>query len=255
MGPVESSAPVESITRGSLCGMNGSVTGSEPAAMIACSKLTSVVPPSASSTSTWYGRDEPAEARDDGDLALPGQAGEAAGEPLDHAVLPAAQLVEVDSRGAEHDAVLAHLLGFGDDLGGVQQRLGRDAADIEADAAERRPAIDQHDLLAEIGGAEGGGVAARPGAEHQHLGSDVACAAAGPGAARAQRGGMATVPAGRPAAGLASGLYAGEDQAALRRRGHPTLTQTLRDGARPTGDGISMRRLVGFERDQRVLGV
>ena len=38
--PSSSSAPVESITRGSSCGMNGSFTGSEPAAMIACSKLT-----------------------------------------------------------------------------------------------------------------------------------------------------------------------------------------------------------------------
>ena len=33
-----SRAPVESMTRGSSCGMNGSVTGSEPAAMIAASK-------------------------------------------------------------------------------------------------------------------------------------------------------------------------------------------------------------------------
>ena len=38
-------APVESITRGSECGMKGSVTGSEPAAMIAFSKVTVLVPP------------------------------------------------------------------------------------------------------------------------------------------------------------------------------------------------------------------
>ena len=50
--PSSASAPVESITRGSSCGMNGRVTGSEPAAMIACSKLTVFVPPSAS-TSSW----------------------------------------------------------------------------------------------------------------------------------------------------------------------------------------------------------
>jgi hypothetical protein len=56
----------------------------------------------------------------------------------------------------------------------VQQRLRRDAADIEAHPAKRRPAIDQHDPLAEIGGAEGGAVTARSGAQHQHLGVKVA---------------------------------------------------------------------------------
>ena len=49
-----SSAPVESITRGSE-GMNGSVSACEPAAMMACSKSTATVPPSASSTRTWCG--------------------------------------------------------------------------------------------------------------------------------------------------------------------------------------------------------
>ena len=52
---LSSSAPVESMTRGSEAGMNGSVSASEPAAMIACSKPTVVVPPSASSTCSWCG--------------------------------------------------------------------------------------------------------------------------------------------------------------------------------------------------------
>ena len=47
-----SSAPVESITRGSSCGTNGSFTGSDPAAMIAASKLTVVVDPSGPATDT-----------------------------------------------------------------------------------------------------------------------------------------------------------------------------------------------------------
>jgi len=47
-----SRAPVESITRGSSCGMNGSCTGSEPAAMIAASKDTVVVDPSGPATDT-----------------------------------------------------------------------------------------------------------------------------------------------------------------------------------------------------------
>ena len=53
--PSSSSAPVESITRGSSCGTNGRVTGSEPAAMMACSKLTVLVDPSSAVTSTMLG--------------------------------------------------------------------------------------------------------------------------------------------------------------------------------------------------------
>jgi hypothetical protein len=35
----------------------------------------------------------------------------------------------------------------------VQHRLRRDAADVEADAAERRVALDEDDLESEVGGA------------------------------------------------------------------------------------------------------
>ena len=50
-----SSAPEESITRGSSWGTNGSRTGSDPAAMIAESKLTVVVDPSGPATDTMFG--------------------------------------------------------------------------------------------------------------------------------------------------------------------------------------------------------
>ena len=50
-----SSAPVESMTRGSSCGMNGSATGSDPAAMIAASNDTVVVVPSGPATETMFG--------------------------------------------------------------------------------------------------------------------------------------------------------------------------------------------------------
>ena len=50
-----SRAPVESITRGSSWGMNGRVTGSEPAAMIACSNPTTVLEPPSSTTPRWLG--------------------------------------------------------------------------------------------------------------------------------------------------------------------------------------------------------
>ncbi len=58
--------------------------------------------------------------------------------------------------------MLGHLLPLADHLGGVQQRLGRDAADIEAHSSERRPALDQDHLLAEVRGPKGGAVAAVP---------------------------------------------------------------------------------------------
>ena len=51
--------------------------------------------------------------------------------------------LEIDLRLAERDAVRGHLLGLGDHARRVQQRLGRDAADVQADAAERLVALDQ----------------------------------------------------------------------------------------------------------------
>ena len=87
---------------------------------------------------------------------------------------------------ANDEPGVAHLLGFGDHLGGVQQRLGRDAADVEAHPAQRAAGVDHHDLLAEVGGPERGGVATGPGAEDQDLGVHVALLP-GVGGGRADR--------------------------------------------------------------------
>ncbi len=126
--------------------------------------------------------EELADAAHDVDLAALRHAGEPAGELADDLVLPAAQLVEVDLRLAEVDAVLGQHLRFVHHRRHVQQRLGRNAADVQAHAAERRVALDQHDLHAEVGGAEGGAVAAGAGAEHQHVAVDVGLAGVGRGA-------------------------------------------------------------------------
>ena len=142
-----SSAEVESSTRGSSCGTNGRRTGSEPAATITWSKPTTVVDPSGVVTYTRCGETN-GRSLQRRDLALLGQAGQAADEPADDAVLPRAELVEVDRRRGERQAVLAHLLGLGDDLGRVQQRLRRDAADVEADPAERVAARRRHHVRA-----------------------------------------------------------------------------------------------------------
>ena len=56
-------------------------------------------------------------------------------------------------------------------LRGLEQRLGRDAADVEAGAAEAGlalpvlPVVDADGLEAELRGADGGDVAARAGAD------------------------------------------------------------------------------------------
>ncbi len=107
------------------------------------------------------------------DAALLGQPGESAAELRDDRVLARPQLREIDLRRAEFDAGFGEVARGGQHLGDVQQRLRRDAADVEADAAERRVALDEHDAATEIGGAKGSGVAARPGAEHDDVGAQV----------------------------------------------------------------------------------
>ncbi|MNQ98994.1 hypothetical protein D3C85_1147140 [compost metagenome] len=120
--------------------------------------------------------EEAADACHDLDLARLRHAGEAAGELLDHTVLEVAQRVDVDFGRAVLDAVLGEQLHLVHHAGRVQQRLGGDAAHVEADAAECGVAFDQHGLHAEVGAAERGRVAAGAGAEHEHLAFDVGLA-------------------------------------------------------------------------------
>ena len=76
--------------------------------------------------------------------------------PID-VVLVGEHLFPVD-RGAF--ALEAHLgevvLGLVQHVGGVQQRLGRDAADVEAGAAQRLAPFDAGRLEAQLGAADGG---------------------------------------------------------------------------------------------------
>ena len=73
------------------------------------------------------------------------------------------------------------------DLRDVQQRFRRNAADVQAHAAQRRIALDEHRLLAEIGRAESRGVAAGPGAQHDDFGVDVGLSAGSRRGARRRR--------------------------------------------------------------------
>src|SRR5690606_26856570 len=124
------------------------------------------------------GRDETATALQHAHLALPGHAGKAFRQLADDVVLVATQRIEIDLRLAEGDAEGAGVRGLVDDVGRVQQRLGRDAADVEAHAAQVRVTLDQHRIEAKVGGAEGGGVAAGARAEHHEAAFDVRLAAA-----------------------------------------------------------------------------
>ena len=204
------------------------------------------------------------------DLALLGEAGEAARQPLDHAVLPAANRRRVEGRRAEAHAVRTHRLGVVDDLGDMQQRLGRDAADVEADAAERRSRVDQNDVLPEIGGAEGGGVAAGTGAQNQNIGLEIGLPA---GVGRrlrrrtSRRGGLGSRLLDLDAAALGVGGRRGFGR--LRRRGllrlsaarigrqHVALGDLVADLDADLADHAILgrrhvhARLVAFERQDR----
>jgi hypothetical protein len=70
----------------------------------------------------------------------------------------------------------------------VQQGLGRNAADVEADAAEGGVALDDDRLHAEVGRAEGGGIAAGAGAEDEHVALDVGTAGVAAGDRSGHRG-------------------------------------------------------------------
>ncbi len=54
-------------------------------------------------------------------------------------------------------------------LGGIEQRLGGNAADVQARAAERLALLDDGDLHAELRGADRADIAARAGAEDNEI--------------------------------------------------------------------------------------
>ena len=59
--------------------------------------------------------------------------------------------------------------GLLEQLGGVQQRLRRDAADVEAGAAEGRALLDHRDLHAELRRADRADIAAGAGADDDEI--------------------------------------------------------------------------------------
>ena len=77
---------------------------------------------------------------------------------------------EVELRLADLDAHAGErVAGLVEQLGRVQQRLRRDAADIEAGAAEGRVLLDHRDLHAELRRADGADIAAGAGADDDEV--------------------------------------------------------------------------------------
>ena len=115
-------------------------------------------------------RDDAAGTAHPGDLVLLEQSLDAAGDRLDDRVLARQQLGEVELHVARDDAVRRQLMGEGEvALARLEQRLARDAADVQAGAAERGVLLDAGDAHAELGGADGGDVAARSGADDDQV--------------------------------------------------------------------------------------
>jgi len=95
---------------------------------------------------------------------------------LNDAGLPLVRSGEVELRAVDLDAELREVLvGLVQEVRGLHPRLRRDAADAQARAAELRLFLDAHDLHAQLGCADRGGVSARAASEdcdvNVHVGS------------------------------------------------------------------------------------
>jgi len=106
-------------------------------------------------------------------LAHLGHRGQAAREPAHHLGFVRAQLLEVDLRCAERHAGARQVLRRVHHRGHVQQGLGRDAAHVEAHAAELGVALDEHHAQPQVGRTKGRAVATRPAAEHEQVAFEV----------------------------------------------------------------------------------
>jgi hypothetical protein len=112
---------------------------------------------------------EPTKSPENRYLTPPGEAVQPGGEFLGDAVLPAPEPGDVDGWCTEGEADIGHLPRLGNHFGGVQQGFRWDAADVQADAAQGGPALDQNDALAEVGGPKGRCVSTRTSAYDNHV--------------------------------------------------------------------------------------
>ncbi len=103
------------------------------------------------------------------DLAeVPDLAG-ARGEGAHDLVLEVAQLVEIDRRLLELNAEVLRVGRLGDDVGHVEERLGRNAPAVDADTAGILLGIDERDLHPPVGRIERRRVPTRPCSDYNQL--------------------------------------------------------------------------------------
>ena len=104
------------------------------------------------------------------DLVLLEQEGDAVDVGGDGVVLVLHHRGEIELRRADDDAERREAVaGLLEHLRGVKQRLGGDAADVEAGAAERLALLDHGDLHAELRGADRADIAAGAGADDDEI--------------------------------------------------------------------------------------
>ncbi len=111
-------------------------------------------------TSSLPGARELGETVEHRDLVLLHQMRDAGGELLGDGARALHDLLQVELDIVRREAELAHVVEQMVDLGGAQQRLGRDAAPVEADAAEML-GLDDRDLHFQLRGADCRDIAAR----------------------------------------------------------------------------------------------
>ena len=104
------------------------------------------------------------------DLVLLEQELDALDVAVDSFVLEGHHLLEIELRLADADAEIAEMLArLLEQLGGVQQRLRRDAADIEAGAAMGLALLDHGHLEAELRRPDGADIAAGAGSDDDEI--------------------------------------------------------------------------------------
>ena len=113
---------------------------------------------------------ERAAAADVLDLVLLDQAIQALGQALDDLIAALGRDRVVEAHAVRRDAVLrGAVLDALVELGRLEHRLGRDAADVQARPAELGPVIDQRDFEAKLTRAKGGRIAARAAAQDDQV--------------------------------------------------------------------------------------
>ena len=109
----------------------------------------------------------------DGDLVLLHQVLDAAVELAGDAAGALYHRVEIETDPLRFQPEILGMLHEMIELGGPEERLGRDAAPIEADAAQEF-ALDDRGLHAQLGGADGSGIAAGSAADDNKIELSVA---------------------------------------------------------------------------------